>query len=469
MLKSKWFAVLVLCIAGLSAALFMVFRTEPEARHVLLVVFDTLRADRMSVYGYDRETTPFLKQSENQMLKFTRAKAAAPWTIPSHASMFTGLLPSQHRAQWGWIRLDPEFTTLAEILQEKGFHTVSIGANPFLVKNFGLTQGFAENMVIDGPANEKSTKILAQLPTTIDGVQQSEERLFLFLNFMDTHIRYNDAEYGRHFGLDGKPPIRNAKEKWKVSAGEHTMTPDDIRDHGAAYDAAVRHLDDVVREIFELLQEKNILDQTLVIFTSDHGDGLGFHQEMGHSISVWEEQLAIPLLVRFPNARRGGEIVSGPVSLVGLAPFILDSIGVDRPVILRGTPSLDDSSGIPVCADYQSYFFDTRRETNIKMAELYPELKESVRPRHVLYCGPNKLVIDDQEGLGFFNVEDDPNEQTNLALKESPEFEVCMAQYRELLAMGRFTPFEQAAPRIERDEKHEAIELETLRALGYVQ
>lgn len=383
--------------------------------------------------------------------------------------MFTGLLPSQHRAQWGWIRLDPEFTTVAEILQEKGFHTVSIGANPFLVKNFGLTQGFAENTVIDGPANEKSTKILAQLPTIIDGVLQGEERLFLFLNFMDTHIRYNDAEYGPQFGLSGKPPIRNAQEKWKVSAGEHTLTPDDIRDHGAAYDAAVRHLDDVVREIFDLLQEKDILDQTLVIFTSDHGDGLGFHQEMGHSISVWEEQLAIPLLVRFPDAGRGGEIVSAPVSLVGLAPFILDNIGVDRPIILQGAMSLDDISGNPVCADYQSYFFDTRRGTNIEMAELYPELKKSVRPRHVLYCGPNKLVFDDLGDLGFFNVEDDPNEQTNLALRESPELEACLAQYRELLAQGRFTPFDETRPRIERDQEHEAIELETLRALGYVQ
>lgn len=469
MLKKHWTAAVALCLVAVSVAFFVVLRTEHKANHVLLVVFDTLRADRMSVYGYDKKTTPFLRHSEGQLLKFTQAKAAAPWTIPSHASMFTGLLPSQHRAQWGWIRLDPEFTTVAETLRDNGFRTVSIGANPFLVKNFGLTQGFTENTVIEGPADEKSAKIVARLPTVIDQTLRGEKPLFLFLNFMDTHIRYNDAEYGRHFGLHGKPPIRNAKEKWKVSAGDRAMTPDEIKDHGAAYDAAVRHLDDVVREIFELLQEKEILDQTLVILTSDHGDGLGFHQEMGHSISVWEEQLAIPLLVRFPNARRGGEVVSSPVSLVGLAPFILDNIGVNRPVHLGGTPSLEDDIGNPVCADYQSYFFDTRRQTNIEMAALYPDLKESVRPRHVLYCGPNKLVMDDLENLGFFNVEDDPNEQTNLAHVQSPGMEACLAQYRELLALGRFTPFENIGYREGLDQHQEAIELETLRALGYVQ
>lgn len=468
-MKRRWILAVALCLVGLSVGVFSVFRTEPKAQHVLLVVFDTLRADRMSAYGYDKETTPFLSQYEGQLLKFTRAKAAAPWTVPSHASMFTGLLPSQHRAQWGRIRLDSDFTTLAEVLQDEGFHTVSVGANPLLKRNFGLTQGFAENTVIDGRADEKSGKILARLPTILDGVVQSEKRLFLFLNFMDTHIRYNDAEYGRHFGLDGKPPIRNAKEKWKVSAGVHTMTPEEIDDHGAAYDAAVRHLDDVVREIVELLQGKEILDQTLVILTSDHGDGLGFHQEMGHSISVWEEQLAIPLLVRFPKARRGGERISDTVSLVGLAPFILDHIDVNRPASMRGVPGLDDRFVSPVSADYQSYFFDTRRHTNVEMAALYPDLQERVRPRHVLYCGPHKLVIDDRGHLGFFNVEDDPHEQTNLADGQPAELEACLEQYSGLLAAERFTPFETTVDQEDRDQDEEAIELETLRALGYVQ
>lgn len=440
----------------------------PKARHVLLVVFDTLRADRMSVYGYEKETTPFLRRNESQLLKFAQAKAVAPWTAPSHASMFTGLMPSAHRAQWGRIRLDSEFTTLAETLRDNGFDTVSISSNPFFGESFGLTQGFVDHSLIGGPGREKSAEILARLPSIIDEALQGEERLFLFLNFMDAHIRYNHYEYGRQFGLDGRPPIWNGEEKWKVSAGKRGFTPEDRRNHGAAYDAAVRYLDDVVREIVVLLQEKNILDQTLVILTSDHGDGLGYHQEMGHSISVWEEQLAVPLLIRFPNARRGGEIVSYPVSLIGIAPFILDNLGVERPEILREAPSLEGSSGSQVCADYRSYFVDTARQSNVKMAELYPELRQTIRPRHVVYCGLNKLVIDDLGGVGFFNLEDDPHERRNLVQEGSPDMDECLGRYRDLVSMGRFTPFSDTDPQTERDQKQEDAELEVLQALGYV-
>ncbi len=468
MLRKKWTIFITLCVVGLIVVSALFFRPEPKARHVLLVVFDTLRADRMSMYGYEKETTPFLSQSMPQLLQFTRAKAVAPWTVPSHASIFTGLMPSEHKAQWGQIRLDSKFTTLAETLRDNGFATVSVSSNPFFGESFGLTQGFGDHSLIRGPGEEKSAEIMARLPSIIDEALEGEERLFLFLNFMDAHIQYNHFEYGRRFGLDGRPPIRNAKEKWEVSAGKREFTPEDRRDHGAAYDAAVRYLDDIVREITNLLKEKNILDQTLVIFTSDHGDGLGFHQEMGHSISVWEEQLAIPLLIRFPNARRGGEIISTPVSLLGLAPFILDNLGVDRPEILSKAPSLESRTGSPVCADYRSYFFDTTRKTNIKMAELYPDLRRTVLSRHVVYCGPNKLVVDDRGAVEWFNVEDDPNEQKDLAQTGLPAMEACMNRYRDLLSAGRFTSFSETGPQPERDQKQEEIELEALRALGYV-
>jgi len=260
MSKNLRIIVVALCVVGAAGASVLFLWPEPKARHVLLVVFDTLRADRMSVYGHERDTTPFLLESETQFLKFTQAKAVAPWTVPSHASIFTGLLPSNHRAQWGWIRLDPEFTTIAETLRDKGFATVSLSSNPFFGESFGLTQGFVEHSVVKGPGKERSAKTLAQLPEIIDEALQGEERLFLFLNFMDTHIRYNHYEYGRQYGLDGRPLIWNGEEKWKVSARKREFTAEDKRNHGAAYDAAVRYLDDIAREIITILQEKNILN-----------------------------------------------------------------------------------------------------------------------------------------------------------------------------------------------------------------
>ena len=457
------------CLIGAVGASIYYLWPEPKARHVLLVVFDTLRADRMSVYGYQKETTPFLSQSQSQFLKFTNAKAVAPWTVPSHASMFTGLMPSVHRAQWGRIRLDEKFRTVAETLRDQGFSTASLSSNPFFKESFGLTQGFVSHTQIKGPGKERSAKTLALLPEILDEAIKDEKRLFLFLNFMDTHIRYNHYQYGEEFGLVGRPLIWNGEEKWKVSAGQLDFSPEDRRNHGAAYDAAVRYLDDVAREIITLLEEKNILDQTLVIFTSDHGEGLGSHQEMGHSISVWEEQLAIPLLVRFPHAHRGGDIVSDEVSLLGLSPFILDHLGVKRPEILGSAAAFQGKRTRPVCADYRGYFVDSTRKSNVKMAELYPELKETVRPRHIVYCGKKKLTVDDSGGLRFFDLETDPTEQNDLAGLGLPVMEECLSIYRELLAQGRFTPFSETTPERVRDQEQEKAELEALRALGYVQ
>ncbi len=108
--------IFTLCVVVVVVGTALFFWPKSTAKHVVLVVLDTLRADRMSVYGYEQETTPFLRGSESQYLKFTGAKAAAPWTMPSHSSIFTGLMPAVHQAQWGRIRLRPEFTTVAEVL-----------------------------------------------------------------------------------------------------------------------------------------------------------------------------------------------------------------------------------------------------------------------------------------------------------------------------------------------------------------
>ena len=112
------------------------------SRHAVLVVFDTLRADRMSVYGYGRPTTPFLERVAGEMVRYDGVKATAPWTLPSHASLFTGLWPAEHRVHWGNKWLDDGFDTLAESLQSAGFCTFGLSANPIVSEKTGLTQGF---------------------------------------------------------------------------------------------------------------------------------------------------------------------------------------------------------------------------------------------------------------------------------------------------------------------------------------
>ncbi len=156
------------CLALLTLGWWSVACRGGQPRHLILLVFDTLRADRMSVYGYERPTTPFLEAAADEMLRFADVKAPAPWTVPSHSSMFTGLWPAQHRAQWGRMRLDDDFTTLAETLKEEGFCTVGLSANLLVSNSTGLDQGFDSFELVRGPWPKKTETILSRLPAVID-------------------------------------------------------------------------------------------------------------------------------------------------------------------------------------------------------------------------------------------------------------------------------------------------------------
>ncbi|MCZ7585980.1 MAG: sulfatase [Deltaproteobacteria bacterium] len=317
-------------------------------------MLDTLRADRMQIYGHKRKTTPYLKRHAQDFLRFANVEAVAPWTVPNHSTMFTGLWPAEHKAQWGRIFLRDEFDTLAEILRGAGFATAALSANPFVAEKFGFGQGFDEFRRIKGTWYKKTQKILDMIPKTVDDALERQDRFFLFVNVMDAHIPYNTKRYGKAFGVSDSGPASDYKVKWEINAGKRPFTDGDKQTNQAAYDAAVRYLDDVVRDVLKIFERKGLLKKTVFVFTSDHGDGLGFHPEIGHEISVWEEQLRVPLIARLPNRRHGGEVFRPRTTLAALAPTVLDWLGVERPEQLRERPDLWEAASQPVTADYRS-------------------------------------------------------------------------------------------------------------------
>jgi len=433
---------------------------EGKAKHAVLVVFDTLRADRMSIYGHTTHTTPYLEQASGKLLRYGSARAAAPWTVPAHASMFTGLWPSEHRAQWGSFRLAESHLTLAEILASQGFCTVGLSANPFLGEANGLDQGFGSFKVLE---KQTSREILAEAGRVLDHAADCG-RLFLFVNLMDTHIPYSFGTYANEFGVS-QPPILSADDKWATSAGKRVLTTNELEQHRAAYDAAVRVTDDLARTVIEMLQARNLLDETLVVFTSDHGEGLGQHQEMGHVLSVWEEQLDVPLMVRLPGARRGGEVFPRRVSMVGLTPSIIDWLAVPRPRPLAQRPTLEETADEPILAEYRSYFSEGERGFNSKMRNQYPELAARISHHHVLYCANDKLIVSPGGRTQFFDLAADPAEQHDLAGDDPAGFLPCLARYNQLFAAGRFSPFDRRTSESPLSEE----DLERLKSLGYVQ
>lgn len=437
-------------------------------RHLVLVVLDTLRADRMSIYGHSRPTTPFLDGISSQLLLFEDLKSPSPWTVPSHASLFTGLWPSVHKAQWGRAFLGREHATLAEVLAREGFVTLGFSANPFIAKKYGFAQGFQHFRRVKGSWRSRSERLMKLLPKALDKAKPSSRRVFLFVNLMDTHIPYNARRYGKVFGVQGSGPVADYGDKWRISAGEQEFGEEDKRLHQAAYDAAVRYLDDLMRDLFALLREKNMLEHSLVVLVSDHGDGLGAHKELGHSISVWEEQLAVPLILRFPGGRRGGERISRRSSLVALMPSLLRWLDIPLPSILAEAPGLEEFPPEEVRSDYRNYFSELVVELNRKMADLYPELAARTRHTHVLYCGQNKLIVRAEGAVEFYDLDEDPKEQKDLARHAAPEFETCRKRYESFRAKGFYTPFGEKPSKEERAMEGKLVDPEMLRSLGYL-
>jgi arylsulfatase A-like enzyme len=435
----------------------------------VLVVLDTVGADHLSLYDYPKATTPFLDSIAAESLIYDAATAPAPWTVPSHSSLLTGLSPAEHRAQWGRIFLDEKFHTLAEVLKERDFCTLGFSSNPLVSRRTGLAQGFQEFRNIGRKKGSgKTDRILNALPKALDKIVSADCRFFLFLNLMDAHIPYNTSKYGEQFNVSRGGPVRNAAIKWKISAGLQEFSEKDRISHQAAYDAAIRSLDDAAQKILNLLRERQLLENSIVVFTSDHGEGLGAHQELGHVISVWEEQLAVPLLIRLPGGSSQGQRVRGRTTLTSMVPTVLDWLAVPRPSHLADAPNLDQSTEVAVTADYRSYFSEEERKTNLKMAGRHPDLVRKVTHRHVLYCDEFKLIVTPRKNNLFFDLNNDPQEQTDLSAKGTAAYRDCVERYREIAGAGEFTPFADRVTDEERRKSLEAVNEDLLRSLGYV-
>lgn len=273
-------------------------RSAP-ARSLLLVTIDTLRADRVGAYGYSAGRTPTMDALASNGVLFTRAFAAAPITLTSHASIMTGRYPPGHGARHNGIRLDASVPTIAEALSRAGFATGAfVGAFP-LDRRFGLNRGFAtygDEMPrgADGqPANERHGRTVAdEAIAWLD--QHRSSRFFLWVHFFEPHAPYRDARDGR--------PVR-------------------IR-----YDEEVTEADAQIRRVLDALGDSR--QTTLVAVTADHGEAFGEHGEIAHSLFVYDTTLRVPLILSGPSL--ASRQIDTPTAHVDLAPTLMGLLGVPR-------------------------------------------------------------------------------------------------------------------------------------------
>jgi arylsulfatase A-like enzyme len=409
--------------------------------NVLFIVLDTVRAESLSLYGYHRDTSPNLTKLAKRGVRFDRARTAAAWTLPSHASMFTGRWPYELSTRPD-RPLDAAFPTLAEFLRDQGYATAGFVGNTYFCNRwFGLDRGFVhyEDVAVclveilrssdmgralisriapsiftrDRPYahfNRKdATTINLDMLDWLDG-QPKGQPFFAFLNYFDAHDPYiSAAEAPRHFGL--RPETAHevaALRDWLHM--DKTKLPNRLLQMAIdGYDDGIAYLDDQLGRLFAALDSRGLLDNTLIVITSDHGELHGEHSVYGHGSHLYRPAVNVPLLVVGPARVPRGTTVTLPVSLRDLPSTIVEVLGFDGPAPFPGR-------SLARC--WASGHAQPSPDDEFLLTETSDELSKTpirtTRARSLLHRG--KVYIRNKDGSEeLYDQEADAAESSNLA------------------------------------------------------
>ena len=308
-------------------------RGRPGAPLIVLYVVDTLRADHTGPYGHSRDTTPALDELAREAVVFEQAVAQSSWTKPSMASMMTSLLPGQHGAFRRLDRLSPDHETLAEILQEKGLgHRGGGGQRAPVRAPCGVRPGLrllrrpSRAQEAAGPAGPGGVAVDKAL-----GVARHPPgaATFLWIHTMDPHAPYKPpAPFDRMFSPDEVPDLPDQGDGAEAST---TSREGERRDEISQYDGEIAFGDRELGRFLRELEARGLYDRALIVFVSDHGDEFLDHGGRGHGLTLFDELVRVPLLVKFPGGRHGGQRVSRQVLGLDVMPTILHAAGDDVP------------------------------------------------------------------------------------------------------------------------------------------
>jgi arylsulfatase A-like enzyme len=457
--------------------------------NVILIVMDTVRADHLSLYGYNRDTTPNLKKLAADAAVYPEAISAADITLTSHASIFTGLYPSWH----GAYCQPPEATfgrtlgpvpTMAEVLAGNGYHTLGVAANLYLRAQFGLQRGFADFRIprpVPVLAGEESWYMLRngmrrainqfadtdqfdRLYSRGDAVNREFFRMlgqpelaqapfFAFFNYMDAHFPYIPPHpFDRLF--PGKSRAATESEldaiQGRVMQKKEPL-PQFYTEHAVSqYDGGIAYIDSQIGHLVDWLKRQNLYDNTMIVVTADHGEAFGERRMFLHGNSLYANLLHVPLLVKYPHSEHAG-VVAAPVSLIDIFPTVLDVTGVKAPPGLQGVDLLDPAVAAPRELFSESFPCPVPHP---------PECPGGCTMRSVV-SWPNKFIWSSKGSPETYELAEDPNETHNLfgSLNKT-----AMALSEELKLWGKTMPAQAKQYRNMSPE-----DIKRFKALGYIQ
>jgi arylsulfatase A-like enzyme len=451
--------------------------------NVILITLDTVRADHLSLLGYERDTTPNLKRLGQEATVYTNAISAGNMTLSSHASIFTSLYPSWHQAHFenGYDQarpLDAKYPVLAGMLAAKGFDTIGIVSNYlYLSHGFGMDRGFTyhdsagpplmltksyvlRNKVRDFLAHflepwqydaifRRAEDINRAALAVLDEENAQHHKFFLFLNYMDAHGPYLPPE--RFATLyPGRDPRMTARHygtmERQVLSGKRALLDRERNHMISQYDGGIAYMDSCLGQLLDELKKRDLYDNTLLIITSDHGETFGERAMVGHGLSVYQNEVRVPLILKYPHSTVG-EVITDPVSLLDLMPTILDVLGYGVPKGIQGHTLVDRAKHDVVSESFMHPFVS-------KWNPRYLEAEQAI------YSGSMKFIESSSGNKELFDLSQDPNELHNLLPGGSePALEARLVEFMQAAARGNKFQQPQVGSKT----------LEMLKSLGYLQ
>ena len=368
--------------------------------NVILISIDTLRADHLGCYGYPKPTTPEIDVFRRDAALFEQAIAHAPSTLPSHASIFTSLLPSHHGASVAnSFGVDSEAVTLTEILKAEGYATAAFNGGLQLDPIYGLDRGFdvydavrpsvaSADLVVD-PV-DMFDHAVDEAIHWIENIEiNRRERFFLFLHTYELHHPYTPTpEALESIGADydgSLPKDISVDLLRRINDGDVELEPGDLEHIISSYDAELRSVDTAFGRLIDFLREEDLYADAIIVFTSDHGEEFGERGFVGwHAHTLYDELLRVPLLVKLPGAEHAGASLEPQVRGINVAPTILAALELDAPVEFEGVSLLGLLSGsgsVPEHAVSRKDVVITDDFASIRTRELEVVPRQPVPPR----------------------------------------------------------------------------------------
>ncbi|MBZ0115239.1 MAG: sulfatase-like hydrolase/transferase [Thermoanaerobaculia bacterium] len=415
---------------------------ESSGPNLILIVLDTLRADHLGAYGYERPTSPFLDRWSTEGTRFATAISQSSWTRPSHLSLFSGLYPTS--------RVGLSSPPLAEVLWRQGYRTSALTGGAQLSYRFGFSRGFETHRI---------ERWVRQVDSAVAELERNRTRQnFLFLHTYEIHDPYQHTELAD--GLD-RGRLDESFERATLATYGKGLTATEREYATALYDSGIRYVDGQLESLFAQLEARGLLDNTLVVITSDHGEELWDHGGWGHGHAMFDHQTHVPLILHLPPSLRAerhleaskGGVIDQQVRLVDLYPTLLDLLGIPMQHQIHGR------SVVPMLAGRRMSPADAFSESTY-WGPL--EVKSLRAERYKLMTATPKNTPSDRPGWTvLFDLQADPAELRDIAADEEQRRQK-MQTILDLITAGGGEA-EEAVP----SDLDPELE-EQLRALGYI-